>query len=145
MARTPTQLVSDYLSRDPALLRDAGQRLTLADHPADLRDRIADIVRPSARHGYAVRHNERMIRTHTDLGALRRALVQWATQHAPREIAGYRPLLLWALARVDWSAVIACLAASPHAMAIAPPLVHRSERSPAWRRVARWEPTPSMR
>ena len=113
MAGTPTQLVSEYLCRDPALLRDAAQRLTLVDYPADLRDRLAHIVRRSEPCGYAVIHNERLIRTHTRLGALRRVLVQWATQHAPRAIGGYRPLLRWALAQVDWAAVIHCLSLLP--------------------------------
>lgn len=145
MAGTPTQFVSEYLCRDPALLRDAQQRLTLVDHPVDLRDRLAHIVRRSEPCGYAVMHNERLIRTHTRLGALRRALVQWATQHAPRAIGGYHPLLRWALAQVDWAVVIACLAASSQAQAIAPPLAHRGERTLIWRRAARWEPVSSMR
>ena len=145
MAGTPTQLVSDYLRRDPALLRVARQQLTLADHPAGLRDRIAHVMRRSEQRGYAVRHNERLIRTHSHLGALRRALVQWAAQHAPRAIGGYRPLLQWALTQVVWSAVIACVAASPEAQTIAPSLAHRGEGAPAWRRMGRWEPASSLR
>lgn len=106
MARTPTQLVSEHLTGDPAMLRDARKRLTLADSPADVRERVACALRRSERRGYAAIHNERMIRTHAHLGALRRALVQWSAQHAPREIGGYRALLGWALARVDWPAVM---------------------------------------
>ena len=113
MARTSTQLVSEHLCGDPTLLRDARQRLTLADHPVGLQERIARVARRSAPQGYAVIRNERMIRTHGHLGALRRALVQWAAQYAPREIGGYHALLMWALAQVDWSAVIQCVSLSP--------------------------------
>lgn len=84
MARTPTQLVSEHLTGDPAMLRDARERLTLAETPAAVRERIACALRRSERRGYAAIHNERMIRTHPRLGALRRGLVQWAAHYAPR-------------------------------------------------------------
>ena len=113
MVRTPTQLVAEHLSGDPALLRDARQRLTLADHPVGFHERIAHVVQRPAPQGYAVRHNERIIRTHGHLGALRRALVQWATQYAPRGIGSYHGLLMWALAQVDWPTVIQCISLSP--------------------------------
>jgi hypothetical protein len=113
MTRTPTQLVSDHLAANPAILRDARRRLTLADNPVHVRDRIACALEHPERRGYAVVRNERMIRTHAHLGALRRALVQWAAYYAPRDIGGYHALLAWALARVDWSAVIQSVALSP--------------------------------
>lgn len=106
MARTPTQLVSEHLTGDPVMLRDARKWLTLADNPVDVRERVACALRRSERRGYAAIHNERMIRTHAHLGALRRALVQWSAQRAPRDIGGYRALLAWALARVEWPSVI---------------------------------------
>jgi hypothetical protein len=113
MARHPTQLVSEYLTGDPAILREARRRLTLTDDPPNLRDRIARAMRRPEQRGYAAIHNERMIRTHAQLGALRLALVQWAAQCAPRDIGGFHALLMWALARVDWSVVTHCVAIQP--------------------------------
>ncbi len=125
MARQPTQLLSDYLTGDPALLRDARRRLTLTDDPANLRDRIARALQRPEQRGYVAIHNERMIRTHIHLGALRLALVQWAAQCAPREIGGFHALLGWALVQVDWAAVIHCvMLSSPASLrrsAIMPP------------------------
>lgn len=106
MTRNPTHLIVDSLSRDPVALRDARRRLTLRDDPADLRERIARALNGRHRHDSAATRNARLIRTHSHLGALRRDLVLWAAQHAPREISGYRAMLAWALAQVDWTAVI---------------------------------------
>ena len=109
MTQQPTQLVSEYLTGNPAILREARRRLTVADDPTNLFDRIARALQRSEQRGYATIRNERMIRTHIHLGALRLALVQWAAQCAPRDIGGFHALLRWALARVDWSAVISCV------------------------------------
>jgi hypothetical protein len=106
MAGTPTQLVIEHLSGDPALLRDARRRLTLADYPADFGGRIVRTIRRPQPGEYPAIRNARMIRTHARLGALRRVLVQWAAQHAPAEIGGFPALLAWALAAVDWLAVM---------------------------------------
>jgi len=106
MAGNPTQLVIEHLTGDPATLRDARRRLTLADHPADLHGRIVQTIRRPQPGEYPAIRNARVIRTHTRLGALRRALVQWAARNAPAEIGGFPSLLAWALAHVDWSAVV---------------------------------------
>lgn len=106
MDRYPTQLVLEHLTRDPAILRDAPRRLTLAEQPAGLRGRIERALPRSHGRAYPAIHNERMIRTHPGLGALRRALVQWAAQHAPMRIGGFPALLAWALAAVDWPEVV---------------------------------------
>ncbi|MHB8645316.1 MAG: hypothetical protein ACYDAR_05965 [Thermomicrobiales bacterium] len=109
MARNPTQLITEHLTHDPAILRDLRRRLTLADAPVALQERIACTFRRRQPRGYAVARNERVIRTHIHLGALRRALVQWAAQHAPSGVGGFQPLLAWALARVDWPEVVHCV------------------------------------
>jgi hypothetical protein len=113
MVPHPTQLVIEHLTGDPAILRDAQRRLTLADRPAGIRDRVAVAMRRPQPGQYPAIRNARMIRTHARLGGLRRALVQWAAQHAPAEIGGFPALLAWALAQVDWSAVVQCVGAAP--------------------------------
>ncbi len=106
MARNPTQLVQEHLTHDPVILGEAQRRLTLADGPTGLLDRlVCGVRRPDARGYYATR-NARVVSTSAHLGALRRALVQWAAQHAPAEVGGFRALLAWALARVDWPEVV---------------------------------------
>lgn len=127
MAQHPTQLVIEHLTRDPAVLRDARRRLTLAEEPAALRDRIeCALLRPRPG-GYPAIRNARVVRTHPRLGALRRALVQWAAQYAPAQVGGFPALLAWALAAVDWPAVVRCVAVATGAHA------HRSVRT---RRIA---------
>lgn len=109
MAGSPTQLVIEHLTGDPAIVRDARRRLTLADCPADFRDRIACSMRHTQPGAYPAIRNARLIRTHARLGALRRALVQVAAQHAPTSIGGFPALLAWALAAVDWPEVVRCV------------------------------------
>lgn len=109
MTRTPTQLVMEHVTRDPTLLHDARRRLTLAERPVTLQDRIAHPLRHRQLRAYPAIGNERVIRTHVQLGGLRRALVQWAAQHAPSDIGGFRALLAWALLQVDWPTVVRCV------------------------------------
>ncbi len=109
MTGIPTQLITEHLSRDPALLREARRRLTVQDRPAGLRDQIEFALRRGQRANYVAIHNARMIRTHPQLGALRRALVQWAAQHAPADVGGFPALLAWALAQVEWAEVVHCV------------------------------------
>lgn len=106
MTRNPTQLVQEYVTRDPATLREAQRRLTLEVGPTRFLDWLVCVVRRPDARGYGAIHNARVISTSADLGALRRALVQWAAQHAPAEVGGFRVLLAWALARVDWPEVV---------------------------------------
>ncbi|MGI8689282.1 MAG: hypothetical protein ACR2M3_11950 [Thermomicrobiales bacterium] len=113
MTGNPTALIIEHLTRDPAVLRVAERRLTLTDNPTDLRDRVARAMQWRQRRGYGVIRSERFICTHARLGPLRRALVQWAAQHAPRDVSGFHGLLIWALARVDWLAVMRCVAVAP--------------------------------
>ncbi len=106
MTRNPTQLVQEYVTRDPATLREAQRRLTLEVGPTRFLDRLVCVVRRPDARGYRAIRNERVVYTSAHLGALRRALVQWAAQHAPAEVGGFRALLAWALARVDWPEVV---------------------------------------
>lgn len=105
----PTQLVMEHLTRDRATLHDPQRRLTLADAPTDVRDRIIYAIRrPDARPYCAIR-NERVVYTHAHLGALRRMLVQWAAQHAPAAVGGFHGLLAWSLVQVEWREVVRCV------------------------------------
>ncbi|MDQ6603374.1 MAG: hypothetical protein M3176_02900 [Chloroflexota bacterium] len=106
MTRNPTQLVQEYVARDPATLREAQRRLTLEVGPTRFLDRLVCVVRRPDARGYGAIRNERVVYTSAHLGALRRALVQWAAQHAPAEVGGFRALLAWALAWVDWPEVV---------------------------------------
>jgi len=106
MARNPTQLVLEHVTRDPAILREAQRRLTLADGPTDLLGQFVCVVRRPDARGYCATRNAHVVSTSVHLGALRRALVQWAAQHAPAEVGGFRALLAWSLARVDWPEVV---------------------------------------
>ncbi len=106
MAGNPTQLVLEHVTHDPAILREAQRRLTLADGPMDILGRVVCAVRRPDARGYCVACNARVVSTSAHLGALRRALVQWAARHAPAEVGGFRTLLAWALARVDWPEVV---------------------------------------
>lgn len=109
MTGSPTQLVIEHLSGDPAIVCDARRRLTLANRPEGVGDRIACALRYRQPGAYPAMHNARLIHRHARLGALRRALVQWAAQHAPARIGGFPALLAWALAAVDWPEVVRCV------------------------------------
>jgi hypothetical protein len=109
MDRTPTALVIDYLSGDLALCAEARRRLTLDGEPTDMLSRIENAIRRRPSHDRAILQNERAIRMRAQFGPLRLALVQRASQQAPAAIGGFQPLLRWALARVDWQAVVASI------------------------------------
>ena len=108
-----THLIIEHLSRDPALVREAERRLTMRNEPTCLRDQIECAMRRRDRSGYAAIRNARIIRTHVRLGSLRRALVQWAAQHAPTDVGGFQSLLTWALMQVDWPSVVHYMAITP--------------------------------
>jgi hypothetical protein len=112
MDRTPTTIIIDHPSCAPHLLGEARHAFVLEDEPGGLRSRIERALRwwPSDRH--AMSANERAICSRSAFGPVRLALVQQASQQAPAEIGGFRPLLQWALARVDWGQVIAFIEAA---------------------------------
>ena len=80
--------------------------------PSGARDRIARAMCREERN-YVVIRNERTVRTDMRLGRLRRELVQWAAQHAPPAIGGYKALLTWSLRQVDWATVVHAVAVIP--------------------------------
>ncbi len=90
MARNPTQPVTEYLTRDAAILCGAQRRLTLANEPTGVSDRVAHALRRPDARGYFAARNERVVYTSVRLGALRRALLAWAFArvHWPEVVHG---------------------------------------------------------